>query len=294
MKRKYLDSFLKYLQHAKGYSSNTIRAYGQDLSHFYDYLERGSFDIKIIDSKIIRRYITSLFTLGYSSSTVARKLASIKSFFNWLKKEGKRQDNPASIITAPKQSKKLPNYWPENLVYDLLDRVEPSNPIEIRDFALFDLIYSCGLRISEALNLRLVNIDFYQKTLRILGKGNKQRVIPIPKKAFISLQEYLGKVRPKFINEQNNFVFLSKYGSPLSDTAARKRLRKLLLKSGLAGTGTPHTLRHSLATHLLERGVDIRIVQEILGHSSLSTTQIYTHVDRKKLIEKYSKSHPRS
>lgn len=294
VKRQTLDEFLEYLEHNRGYSQHTLRAYASDIAHFTDYLERAGLSVENVDARFIRRYLAYLSTTGHASATLSRKLAALKSYFRWLKKTGLRTDNPAAVISTPGKSLKLPDYWSETAIASLLDRFEPETVQDYRDILLFELLYTCGLRISEALSLTTSDIDTASLTIRVYGKGGKERQLLLTRSLAQRMLHYLEQVRPRLNLSGGNYIFVSRGNPRMSDTTARKRLRRLLLKAGIAQKGTPHTFRHSLATHLLQRGVDIRIVQEILGHSSLNATQIYTHVDKKRLAEKYSQTHPRA
>lgn len=300
MKRQtfdFLEVFLHFLEKNRGYSSNTVRSYRNDLTSFMQYLEKldisSPFDRKVTTT-ILRRFIALQSALGLDAKSLARKTAALRSFYRWAKRNGYIDQNPAAALATPKLPVRIPSFLTEREVEEFFDSFKPETPLEYRDLILFKTIYGLGLRISEALGLKMSSINFHSGTVRILGKGKKERVLPLPEKLADDLNIYIKEIRPLISSSLSDFVFISKTGKSLSDTAARKSLRRLLLKAGIAAKTTPHTFRHSLATHLLSRGVDIRIVQEVLGHSSLNTTQIYTHTDTSWLQGVYQKTHPRA
>lgn len=295
MKRQALEDFFKYIENEKVFSANTIRAYENDLKSFEEYLKRAGLQIEEANHKILRRYCAFLSTMGFSRRTIARKVASIKSLYRFLTKRNFIKVNSAAALTAPRMEKGFPQYWTEKSVEDFLEILgRGSKLIEIRDKALFELLYSCGLRISEALGLDVGDVDLGEGMLKVFGKGGKERYVPIPSNTLSALQRYVGEARIKFSRDMKGPLFVNRKGGRLTDTAVRKRLKKYLRLTEVGVCGSPHTLRHSIATHLLDRGVDIRVVQDVLGHSSLATTQIYTHLNKKKLKEKYRRAHPRS
>lgn len=300
MKRQTEDillQFYNFLISVKGYSRHTARSYLSDLKEFADYLEKSGIETplsKKLSYLHLRRFVALQSSLNKSAKTVARCVASLKCFYRWAKKTGLIDVNPALALNTPKIPSYLPNYLSESETEELFSNIKTDKPNEFRDLILFKVVYGCGLRISEALNLKLQDVDLSSGTIRVIGKGKKERILPLPQKLKEELLFYVTNVRPVLKEGKSDYLFPGRAKKPLSDTAARKNLRKLLLKAGVSARISPHALRHSLATHLLSRGVDIRIVQEILGHSSLNTTQIYTHTDKSWLINTYLKSHPRS
>jgi site-specific recombinase XerD len=289
--------FLDFLHKNHGYSKNTIRAYENDLLLFSDYLKRSMIEDPLdekVSPIILRRFIALESARGIDAKTLARRTAALRSFYRWAKRQGFISVNPASSLYSPKIPIRIPSFLTEREVEMLLDEFEPESIQEQRDLILFKTIYGLGLRISEALSIRLSSLNLESRTIRILGKGNKERILPIPAKLSRDLDIYIRETRPLLSAAPSEYLFISKNGKRLSDTSARKRLRLLLLKAGITTETTPHTLRHSIATHLLARGVDIRIVQEVLGHASLNTTQIYTHTDRSWLQNIYRKTHPKA
>ncbi len=296
MNNRLAKEFIIYLEKVKGYSNSTIRAYRNDLLHFLSYLQRGGIDPLKVTHKMLRRYTAFLTTLNLSRKTIARKISTLKSFYRWLYKRKLIDVSPATSLSVPKIPKTIPRFWNEPVVEVLLKSIKPDDLLSIRDLALFDLIYSCGLRISEVKNLDLKDVDMKERMVRIFGKGSKERYVPIPEKTINNINLYLTVSRPSLLKDKRNqkAFFVNRYGERLSDAAIRKRFHKYLKLPDISASGTVHTLRHSLATHLLDRGVDLRIVQEVLGHSSLAATQVYTHLNKKTILKKYRGAHPRS
>lgn len=300
MKRQtedFIKLFLDFLHKNYGYSKNTIRAYESDLTLFTNYLKHHNIDNpldKAVSPLILRRFVALESAKGVDAKTLARRTAALRSFYRWAKRQGFIDVNPASSLYSPKMPIRIPSFLTEREVQVLLDEFKPQSPKEERDLILFKTIYGLGLRISEALNIKMSSLDLESNTIRIVGKGNKERILPIPKKLSEELKVYISDIWPTLSNSPSEYLFISSSGKKLSDTSARKRLRLLLLKAGITTKTTPHTLRHSIATHLLARGVDIRIVQEILGHATLNTTQIYTHTDKSWLQNIYRKTHPKA
>jgi tyrosine recombinase XerC len=294
--RAYVEEFLSYLGTTRNFSYHTIRSYRADLEHFVSYVGRAKRSVLEVDHRFLRRYVAFLATLGYSRRTISRRVACLKSFYRFLKKAGHIASNPADSLSGPKLARELPRHVSENAVDALLAAIGDGDPLAIRDRALIDLLYSCGLRISEALDLDLQDVDLRAATIRVTGKGRKERVIPLPEATAENLRDYLGRSRPLLTAPapEERAFFVSVRGRRLTDTAVRKRLRSYLKDPHVSLSATPHTFRHSIATHLLERGVDVRIVQETLGHASLATTQVYTHLSRKGLQSVYRKGHPRA
>ena len=295
--KELLDSFACFLVTNKGYSKKTVRAYTGDLKIFFEYLNRLQIKSPFsneVTPLLLRRFIAYQSTLKLHPRTIARRIAALKSFYRWAKKNGLINTNPAQSLSSPKLPSSLPSFLSEPEVERLFESFKPSTPGEYRNYLLFKLVYGLGLRISEALELKTDSYNPRSGTVIVSGKGNKQRIVPLPARLKEELDFYLRELRQQICSPGSSYLFPGAKEKPLSDTAARKILRKMMLKAGLAAKISPHSLRHSLATHLLARGVDIRIVQEILGHASLRTTQIYTHTDRSWLQKVYLKTHPRS
>ena len=276
-----LDDFILYLQKEKNYSIHTLRAYKKDLESFFDFLrEKKKSDV---DQKVITFFIGFLLKYGMDARTVARKLSSLKSFFKGLKKMGIISENPAETIKTPKIKKHLPGF----LSYDQIKKaLEIDDP---RNRAIMEILYSCGLRAGELVGLNISDIDFNRDEVKIKGKGDKQRIVPLGRAAKDAVLKYID-VRKSNVPQ----LFLNYRGGRLTTRSIQYIVRKHLMKLARAAGTNPHILRHSFATHLLENGADLRAVQELLGHSSLSTVQIYTHLTTKRLKEIYIKKHPRA
>jgi len=288
MNREYLfakiNDFISYLQKEKNYSLHTLRAYRNDLKSFFDFLrEKGESEI---DNRAISRYIGFLLKYGFDTKSVARKLSSLKSFFKVLKKIGQITENPADLIKTPKTKRHLPGF----LTYQ---QIEEGLAIDnLRDRAIIETLYSCGLRASELVGINIGDIDFNRDEVKVKGKGNKERIVPIGRVAKDAVVGYL-KVRPAIKNQEES-LFLNYRGERLTTRSLQRIVRKYLIRVAKVSGTNPHILRHSFATHLLENGADLRAVQELLGHASLSTVQIYTHLTMKHLKNIYTKAHPRA
>ncbi len=282
-----LNDFIDYLIKEKNYSKHTIRAYQKDIEAFLQFVEDGN--IGAVDSNVVSYYIAFLLRHGLDRTTVARKLSSIKSFFKTLKKLNLVTENPADIIRTPKKKKHLPGF----LTYE---QIEKSLQIEDpRDSAIMEVLYSCGLRAAELTGLNVDDVDLKQEEIRVMGKGGKERILPLGKRARQAVVEYLSVRKPtRSESDEERALFLNYRGRRLTTRSLQRIVRKHLLRIARASGTNPHILRHSFATHLLERGADLRAVQELLGHASLSTVQIYTHLTTKRLKDIYSKAHPRA
>jgi len=285
--RDKIANFIDYLRKEKNYSEHTIRAYQKDVIMFIDFLNDKN--IAEVDSNVISYYIAFLLKYGLDATTVARKLSSLKSFFRVLKKLHLVSDNPADVIRTPKKKRHLPGF----LTYaQVEDGLKIDNP---RDAAIMELLYSCGLRASELTGLNTDDIDFREEEIRVRGKGGKERIMPLGRKASEAIRKYLTcRKPPRGSQKTQAALFLSCRGGRLTTRALQLIVRKYLRKVAQAAGTNPHILRHSFATHLLERGADLRAVQELLGHASLSTVQIYTHMTTKRLKDVYKKAHPRA
>lgn len=285
-----ISEFISYLGKEKNYSPHTLRAYRADLEHFFDFFRVKK--ITVIDRNVITMFIGFLLKYGMDSRTVARKLSCLKSFFKIMKRLGVIESNPVTSIRTPKTKKHLPGF----LTYEQIEKaMRITHP---RDRAIMEVLYSCGLRAAELVNLKIADIDFNRDEVRIRGKGNKQRISPIGKVAKDAVLEYL-KVRTSATSRRSPGetppnLFLNYRGGVLTTRSLQRIVRKYLTKVARAAGTNPHILRHSFATHLLEHGADLRAVQELLGHASLSTVQIYTHLTTKRLKEVYKKKHPRA
>jgi integrase/recombinase XerD len=284
-----LRSFLDSLYIEKGLSKNTVSSYKNDISSFFTWCDKEQLDLlKIIDLNL-NNYISNLFSIGLKSSSINRKISSIKHFYLFLLKKKVIKNSPADEITTPKQEKYLPTSMSEDEVESLLGSPKSSIKIERRDKAMIEILYATGMRISELVNLKLTDIDFNRSVLKVFGKGSKERLVPYGEKAAEALRIYL-EDRKKLDSKD---VFLSNRGTRITRGAFWQRIKIYIKRENLKSSISPHTLRHAFATHLLNRGADLRSVQILLGHSDLSTTQIYTHIAKKRLGEILKKHHPR-
>jgi integrase/recombinase XerC len=303
--------FLEYLRLEKHFSDYTVKSYGADLIQFGQFLMgeigRGaspqqsselSLDERQLkcDPMVVREFLAYLYGQNYTKSTTARKLATLRSFYKFLVRRGQLSVNPLSTIRTPKQEKRLPKCLDLEQVQKLLDAPGDGDLLSARDKAMLEVLYSSGIRVSELVELTTEDMDLTEGVLRVRGKGRKQRLTPIGSQAINAVKRYF-ELRSGDARSQGNFqtrVFLNKHGEPLSTRSVRRKLDKYLQAAGLDPGISPHTLRHSFATHLLNNGADLRSVQELLGHQSLSTTQIYTHLTTGRLKQVYDQAHPRA
>ena len=276
-REKILNEYLVYIKNVKNYSENTIKSYRSDIKHYFENSERiGEFS----------SYLKILNKDRYSKTSVNRKITSIRTFLYWAIDSGYLNQNEIKNVNNLKVEKKLPNVLTSSYINKLLDGLPESTEKDLRDKAILEIMYSSGLRVSEVSNLTLNSIN-KNNSIKVLGKGNKERVLPMTKRAYVYIKKYIETSRPKFQNEKSkNNLFLGVRGGQLNDREIRRIVK---LRCGTF----PHSIRHTFATHLLEGGADLRIVQELLGHNDPSTTQIYTHVSKKQLQKKYKQSHPR-
>ena len=278
---KIIDEYIEYLEKIKGYSKNTITSYKTDIKKYFEYINKHN---KNYDE--IEKYIQSLSKSKYAKSTVNRKIVSISSFFNWCINQKKLNIKDIKQIKNIKTERKLPTILTSNYINNLLDTIPTSTSKEIRDRTIIEILYSSGLRVSELTNLKVNDLK-NNKSLKVLGKGNKTRILPMTDKSYNYMNLWLSKYRSVYKNEKSgNYIFLGVRGGKISD---REIQRIVNLRLGTF----PHSIRHTFATHLLDGGADLRVVQEMLGHTDPSTTQIYTHVSKKQLKEKYKRTHPR-
>jgi len=297
-----ITSFLRYLQTEKGYSNHTVRNYDSDLRQFIRFvatkkgLEDNVSDIDIIDYKLIRSYLGELFDTS-RRTTIARKLSALKSFFRFLEFRGYSPSNPASEIATPKQERHIPTYIPIDDMFAMLEKPDREKISGLRDVAILELLYSSGLRVSELVNLNLEHLDLKARLVRVSGKGGKERVLPVGRKAITALIEYVehtAQQRAKVgYSRDQGPLFLNFRGGRLSARSVHRLVKRYSRECGITTEISPHSIRHTFATHLLDGGADLRSIQELLGHVNLSTTQKYTHVSIDKLMEVYDKSHPR-
>jgi len=291
---RLVKSYTDYLAGDRGFSSNTINAYEGDINQFIRYITSRKKRITRVDELDITQFIKHISNPGLASTTLSRKLSSLKSFFRFLIEEDKIKEDPTTVLESPQIIRKLPSFLEIKEIVEILKQPDLSTPLGIRDRAALELLYACGLRISELLDLKIENIDFDEKFLICYGKGGKERVIPIGQYAINYLTLYLTKVRGKLDKGKSDGVlFLSNRGKRMSRMGFWKRFKGYCNRMGLEKKVTPHTFRHSFATHLLEGGADLRVVQTLLGHNDISTTQIYTHITKDYLRKVIRDFHPR-
>lgn len=296
-----LDDYLIILEAEKGYSAHTLRAYFTDIRSFVlFYLETCNYrdenwqqafgkTVQQVDKMIVRRYLAAQTALKKSKKTLSRRLSALKSFFDYLVRSGLITLNPADAISFPKLEKTLPKAMEIDDIFRLLDTMKRDSWMDRRNLAMFETFYSTGMRIGELHMLNIQDIDYNAGLIRVLGKGNKTRIIPVGKSALDAIQTYRADLKKNY-----SAVFLNKNFGRLGRRSIRRILDKVVLECGLGLKISPHTLRHTFATHMLDSGADLRGIQEILGHASLSTTQAYTHVSMDRLTAVYDKAHPRS
>lgn len=288
--QRYIDKFIRYLEIEKGSSRHTIINYKADLRVFTTF--SGEKDIGAIDHLFIRQFLAYLRQKNLSRASIARGLSCLRSFFKFLVREGCLKSNPLSGIATPKKEKRLPLFMEEGEVTKLLE--SPSNDLlGLRDKAILETLYSTGMRVSELVNMAIDSCDFIGGVVKVYGKGKKERFVPIGEEAIKAIRRYLNALRNKRPSDKKA-VFLNSRGGRLTDRSVRRVVDRYIRKTSLNEKISPHTLRHSFATHLLNRGADLRSIQELLGHANLSTTQIYTHVTTEKLKDTYLKTHPRA
>lgn len=290
-----LEEFLNYMTVEKGLAKNTIISYRTDLVHFIGHFEKiGVKDIDRIKRQDITDYMLSLKEKGLSANSISRTLVAIKMFYRFLVQEHFIKDDIAGIIESPRLIRPLPNVMGMAEIDKLLDAADLRDWMGIRDRAALELMYATGMRVSELVELTTDRLDLDVGFVKCRGKGDKERIVPVGKKAKEAVVRYMEKVRPKLLNKrQDSHLFLSRLGKKVSRVSFWKMIKKCQKKARIKREITPHTLRHSFATHLLERGADLRVVQEMLGHSDISTTQIYTHINKERLKSIHKQFHPR-
>jgi integrase/recombinase XerC len=304
MLEEYLKQFLEHLRYERNASQHTLRNYAIDLEQFRDYLiniGKGN-EIKVndIDHLTIREWMAHLYSQNKKKTSIARKLASLRTFFQFLVREGVLERNPARLVSRPRIEQKLPTTLSVEEVTKFIEMPDLSTDLGKRDRAILEFLYATGVRVSELVNLNLRDIDFREKVVRVTGKRRKQRVVPFGEYAAQALMLYLVEARPKFLancppsKRDEQAVFLNYQGTRITTRSVGRMVEKYIKQCADLHSISPHSLRHTFATHLLDKGADLRAIQELLGHARLSTTQIYTQVSMEKLIEEYTRTHPKS
>ncbi|MBI1853080.1 MAG: site-specific tyrosine recombinase XerD [Planctomycetes bacterium] len=292
-----LEQFVAYLSLEKGSSRNTVAAYRRDLGRFLAELDRRGLDpITLRGTDMVLDFLRSEKQRGQSVRSVARALAATRTFFRWLTLEGLIERDPTFTLEAPRVSRNLPTVLEPAEIERLIDSANPRTPEGLRDRALLEILYGCGLRASEAAGLRLDSIHTAYRYLRCIGKGDRERVVPMSDASIVALESYLDRSRPALLRDRTDggALFLNRIGRPLGRGGVWRAVKAAARRIGLPKRSYPHLLRHSFATHLLAGGADIRSVQELLGHASVATTQMYTHLDRDRLRAVHRKFHPRA
>ena len=298
----YLHTFLKYIERERNYSRHTVAAYEDDLILFLDFLSRTSGRDNItpgaIDHLMVRKFLGALVDQGFSKRSIARKLACLRSFFKYLVRLQVIEKNPATLLVSPKLPRRLPQFLDESTVALLMEQPDRKTPEGLRDAAILELFYSTGIRLSELLGLTLADVDFGNSTIKVLGKGSKERIVPFGRQARRALEEYIA-VRNHFAGKGGagsvrRTLFLTIRGNAMNPKGVNLLVNRYIGIVSDIEKKSPHVLRHTFATHLLDRGADLQAVRELLGHESLSTTQVYTHVSVERLKKIYAQAHPKA
>ena len=290
-----VDAFINYLIVEKGLSRNTLDAYRADLDMFRSFLSDEKETIQSVSEEIVSRYVAWLFNTGYSPRSIMRYCSSLRHFYRFLSEEGLIGENPTDVLESPRAFKLLPKYLTDDEVEALLTLPDIGTPFGLRDRAMLELLYATGLRVSELVNLKLNDLNFEECFLIAFGKGAKERLVPFTTAAKDWVERYRDQARPELESEKSGFhLFLNRLGGPLTRQGFWKNLKGYARQLGISDKLSPHTLRHTFATHLLEHGADLRAVQMMLGHSAISTTEIYTHISMERLKRVYFDFHPRA
>jgi tyrosine recombinase XerC len=286
----YIDKFLNYLAIEKNYSGHTRINYQGDLKEFESFLAQQEVkDIKEIDYFILRKFLANLAEKQLNKRSVSRKISTLKSFFKFMVREQEIKANPAASLIYPRLEKNLPTFLTEEQVTNIINIPKEETLLGLRDKAILEVLYSTGARVSELVSLKLTDVDLISGIIKVMGKGRKERLLPLGEPAILSLKQYLDKRTDKGL-----FLFINRNKAQLTDRGVRMIVDKYIRKTAMAFKISPHTFRHTFATHLLNRGADLRCVQELLGHSSIATTQVYTHLTIDALKKVYEKAHPRA
>ena len=293
--KKIIIDFLEVLQFEKKYSDNTILNYKNDLDDFVTYVtELGYSKFNDIDYQVIRKYLTYLYEKKYTNKTISRHISSLRSLFKYLLKEKKIKNNPMTLVSNPKIEKKLPKFVPYKELEQILNVYDTNNAIDTRNTLILELLYSTGIRVGELVNIKLKDIEFNKKEIRILGKGNKERIVLFGSRCYNLINKYLDNFYKKYNTLNSDYLLLGVKGNKINDREVRKIVDDAVNRAGIKLNISPHVLRHTFATHMLNEGADLKSVQQLLGHESLSTTTIYTHLSNERLRSVYLHSHPRA
>ncbi|MDD3186974.1 MAG: tyrosine recombinase [Bacilli bacterium] len=288
------NEFLEYIKNEKMYSSNTYSTYERIIDEYTSFLKKEGIQETDITIQVIRGYLRTLYDNKYSSKSMCLYISALRSYHKFLLKKKIITSNPMSLIKNPKLEKRNPKFLNYNDLDSIYDAIDKTSPLGIRDNLIIELFYSTGVRVSELVNIKLEDINEFDMTIRILGKGNKERIVLYGETLKEKLNLYLNKVREKLKKENSDYLLFNKNGTKLTDRGVRKIIDKIVKKTTLNEKISPHIIRHTFATHLLKEGADLRMVQELLGHSSLAATQVYTHITNEQLRNVYLKTHPRA
>ncbi|MBI5103099.1 MAG: tyrosine recombinase XerC [Nitrospirae bacterium] len=287
--KEYIDRFIRYLEVQRAASEHTVRAYRKDLEEFSRYTKKAPQKIEMTD---VRGFVADQMKKGLSRTTTGRRLGSVRSFLKFLHREGEISSNPGKLVSAPKTGKLLPKFLTVDDAFELVEKPQGIGFLNSRDRAILELLYSSGLRVSEVSGLNVEDVNTRDGLVKVRGKGKKERIVPVGSKAIDALKTYI--IEKILLKRRTGVLFLNRSGTKLTERGIRRIVVKYARLAGIDGRIGPHTIRHSFATHLLQGGADLRVIQELLGHSSLSTTQKYTHIDLTHLIDVYDKAHPMS
>lgn len=298
MLNHYCKLFMQYLQIERNYSPHTVQSYQRDINDFILFMSEQAIDsFQEVNAHDVRLYLTKLFNHKFARTSVARKISSMRSFYKFLMREKFVEDNPFAQVSIPKAQKRLPDFFYEEEISALFDVCDDGTPIGQRNKVILEILYATGIRVSECCGIRLHDIDMFLSTILIRGKGKKERYVPFGSFAHDALEKYINDGRKEIMaryQKDHDFLLVNARGGPLTPRGLRDILARMIEKSALNGNIYPHKIRHSFATHLLNNGADLRAVQELLGHSSLSSTQVYTHVSKEFLRKTYMEHHPRA
>ncbi|MBE6152891.1 MAG: tyrosine recombinase XerC [Firmicutes bacterium] len=293
---QYLSEFLENIEYQRGYSENTIINYENDIEEFISFLKKDGINkLKDVDYGVVRLYLKELYDKKYSRNSVSRKLSSLRSFFKYLHTKKKIEMNPFTLVSSPKKEKRLPKFLYNEDIEKIFEVPNITNPLGQRDSLILELLYDTGIRVGELVNIKLKDIDCSNKTIRILGKGNKERIVLFGVYLDDILNLYINEGRKELLKNKNSeYLILNAQGNNITTRGVRLIVENIIKKACINIHVTPHTLRHTFATHLLENGADLLTVKELLGHSSLGSTQVYTHITNERLRNVYLNSHPRA
>ncbi len=290
------ERYLDYIQTVRSFSNDTIKAYENDLNNFRDYLSSESINKVVdIDYQVLRNYLRYIHNKNYTNKTISRNISTLRSFYKYLINEQVITFNPMTLISNPKLEKKLPSYLNYSEIDNLINVGEVNTPLDARDKLIIELLYSTGIRVSELVNIKIKDINLYDNTIKVLGKGNKERIVLFGKDCSKMINDYLNNYHIELAaKNKSDFLFLNNNGRNLSTGGIRYIINNIIKKNSLKYKVTPHTIRHTFATHLLNNGADLKSVSELLGHANIETTGIYTHISNERLRNVYLKNHPRA